>query len=206
MNRKQIASKVQQILNRLYPDPPIPLLHFDGYTLLVAVILSAHCTDARVNQVTPHLFSLAAQPSDMIKLSVEEIQQIIHTCGLSHRKANAIWQMSHILLEKYEGKVPDRFDALESLPGVGHKTASVIMSQVFHQCAFPVDTHIHRLAKRWKLSEAKNVKETEKDLKELFPKKDWNRLHLQIIYFGRQYCQARRHHSSSCPICSWIPL
>ena len=204
MTRKEIARRAQEILNTLYPEPPIPLHHHDSYTLLIAVILSAHCTDARVNKVTPVLFAKAATPSAMIQLSVDEIEQIVHSCGLGPRKARAIWELSHILLDQYRGEVPASFEALESLPGVGHKTASVVMSQAFHQPAFPVDTHIHRLAKRWGLSSGKSVKQTEKDLKELFPKKDWNRLHLQLIYFGREYCQARNHNPALCPICSWI--
>jgi endonuclease-3 len=204
MNRQQIARKVQRILNTLYPAPPIPLQHRDSYTLLIAVLLSAHCTDARVNKVTPILFAQAATPQEMIKLSVDEIERIIHSCGLGPRKAQAIWGLSHLLLEKHEGKVPDSFEALESLPGVGHKTASVVMSQAFHHAAFPVDTHIHRCAHRWHLSNGRSVKQTEKDLKELFHEKDWNRLHLQIIYFGREYCQARAHQVSLCPICCWI--
>jgi endonuclease-3 len=140
----------------------------------------------------------------MIKLSVEEIEKIVHSCGLGPRKAKAIWELSHLLIDHYEGKVPESFEALESLPGVGHKTASVVMAQAFHQDAFPVDTHIHRLAKRWGLSSGKSVKQTEKDLKELFPQKDWTRLHLQMIYFGREYCQARQHKVELCPICSWL--
>lgn len=204
MTRKQIARKVHHILNELYPEPPIPLQHRDSYTLLIAVLLSAQCTDARVNKVTPNLFAKASTPQEMIKLSVDEIEDIIRSCGLGPRKARAIWELSQILLDKYKGKVPDTFEELESLPGVGHKTASVVMSQAFHQPAFPVDTHIHRCAKRWGLSSGKSVKQTEKDLKELFPKKNWNRLHLQIIYFAREYCQARKHEASLCPICSVI--
>ncbi len=204
MNRKEIARKAQRILNKLYPEPPIPLHHRDPYTLLIAVLLSAHCTDKRVNQVTPVLFAKASTPQEMTKLPVDEIERIVHSCGLGPRKAQAIWDLSHILLEKYNGKVPDNFEALESFPGVGHKTASVVMAQAFHHAAFPVDTHIHRLAKRWGLSSGKSVKQTEKDLKELFPEKDWNRLHLQLIYFGREHCQARNHQASLCPICCWI--
>jgi endonuclease III len=204
LTRKEIARKVLRILNQLYPEPPIPLKHVDNYSLLVAVLLSAQCTDVRVNQVTPALFARASTPQEMIQLSVEEIEQLIRTCGLGPRKARAIWELSHLLLEKYQGKVPDNYEDLESLPGVGHKTASVVMSQAFHHPAFPVDTHIHRLACRWGLSSGKNVEQTEKDLKALFPKKTWNRLHLQMIYFGREYCQARRHDQSLCPICSWI--
>jgi endonuclease-3 len=205
MTRKQIARKIHTILNQLYPAPPIPLAHQDSYTLLIAVLLSAHCTDARVNKVTPVLFAKANTPQTMITLSVDEIEKIVHTCGLGPRKAKAIWDLSHILLEKYQGQVPASFEELEELPGVGHKTASVVMSQAFHQPAFPVDTHIHRCAKRWKLSSGRSVKQTEQDLKALFPKKDWNRLHLQIIYFGREYCQALKHDTHLCPICSWIP-
>lgn len=204
MNKKELARKIQNILDQLYPEPLIPLQHQDPYTLLIAVLLSAHCTDARVNKVTPILFKKASTPEDMIKLSIEEIEQIIRPCGLWQRKAQAIWSLSNILIEKFDGKVPESFEELESLPGVGHKTASVVMSQAFHHFAFPVDTHIHRLAKRWGLSSGKNVKQTEKDLKECFPKKKWNRLHLQIIYFGREYCQARKHQESICPICSVI--
>jgi endonuclease III len=205
MTRKDIARKVQRILNKLYPEPPIPLEHKDSYTLLIAVLLAAQCTDARVNKVTPVLFGLASTPQEMIKLSVDQIKSVINSCGLAPRKSQAIWDLSQILIDHYKGKVPDSFEALESLPGVGHKTASVVMSQAFHHPAFPIDTHIHRLAKRWGLSSGKNVKQTEKDLKELFPEKDWNRLHLQIIYFGREHCQARKHQVSLCPICSWIP-
>jgi endonuclease-3 len=204
MTKKQIAHKIQQILDKLYPAPPIPLQHKDSYTLLIAVLLSAHCTDARVNKVTPELFAEADTPEAMIRLTVEEIENIIRPCGLWQRKAKAIWELSYKLIHEYGGDVPDSFEALESLPGVGHKTASVVMSQAFHQDAFPVDTHIHRCAKRWGLSEAKNVKQTEKDLKGLFPKKAWNRLHLQIIYFAREFCQARQHKPEQCPICSWI--
>lgn len=203
MTKKDTAKKIQKVLSKLYPEPPIPLDHKDPYTLLVAVILSAHSTDARVNKVTPALFALANTPQKMVKLSIKQIEDIIRPCGLGPRKAKALWEMSKILIEKYQAQVPDTFEDLESLPGVGHKTASVLMSQAFHHDAFPVDTHIHRCAKRWGLSNGKNVKQTEKDLKELFPKKDWNRLHLQIIYFGREYCQARKHDSSTCPICSW---
>lgn len=206
MTRKEIARKIGRILNHLYPKPSIPLQHCDSYTLLIAVLLSAQCTDARVNKVTPLLFAQASTPQAMVQLTVEEIEDIIHSCGLGARKARAIWDLSNILLEQYHGQVPESFEALESLPGVGHKTASVVMSQAFHHPAFPVDTHIHRLAKRWGLSCGKNVEQTEKDLKELFQKKDWNRLHLQIIYFGREYCQARNHQASLCPICSWIPV
>jgi endonuclease III len=204
MNRKETARKIHRILKKLYPNPPIPLDHRDSYTLLIAVLLSAQCTDVRVNKITPLLFSKAATPEEMITLSVDEIEEIVRPCGLGPRKAKAIWELSRILVEKYHGKVPDNFEDLESLPGVGHKTASAVMAHAFHHPAFPVDTHIHRCAKRWGLSSGKNVKQTEKDLKELFPKKDWIPLHLQMTYFGREYCRARNHHPSQCPICSWI--
>jgi len=204
MNKKQIAKKIGVILNRLYPDPAIPLKSQNSYTLLLAVLLSAHCTDARVNKVTPELFALANTPQKMVQLEIEEIETIIRSCGLGPKKAKAIWHLSEILNEKYASQVPADFEALEALPGVGHKTASVVMSQAFGIDAFPVDTHIHRCAKRWKLSSGKNVVQTEKDLKEIFPKKEWNRLHLQIIYFAREYCQARKHDSLVCPICHWI--
>lgn len=205
MTKQEIAKKIQQILTEIYPAPPIPLHHKDSYTLLIAVLLSAHCTDKRVNQVTPTLFAAADTPEKMVQLSVEEIEKIVHSCGLGPRKAQAIWDLSRLLITNYEGKVPATFEDLESLPGVGHKTASVVMAQAFHQPAFPVDTHIHRCAKRWGLSSGRSVKQTEKDLKELFPKKEWTRMHLRIIYFGREYCQARHHDRSLCPICSWIP-
>lgn len=204
MTKKQIAKKIKQILDQLYPEPPIPLYYKDSYTLLIAVLLSANCTDARVNKVTPDLFAEADTPEKMVKLPIEKIEMIIRSCGLWKRKAKAIWDLSNILLKNHLGKVPQDFAALESLPCVGHKTASVVLSQFFRQDAFPVDTHIHRCAKRWMLSEGKSVKQTEKDLKALFPKKSWNRLHLQIIYFAREFCQARKHNPEICPICSWI--
>lgn len=202
MSKKEKAKFIQQILNRLFPNPPIPLQHKDPYTLLIAVVLSARNTDAKVNQITPHLFAKADTPQAMITLSVEEIKEIIRPCGLSPAKSKAIWQLSKILLEKYEGKVPKSFKALEELPGVGHKTASVVMAQAFNHPAFPVDTHIHRLAKRWGLSSGRNVETTEADLKKLFPRKDWIKLHLQIIYFARKYCMARKHVVQECPICN----
>lgn len=201
------AEKVQFVidtLERLYPETPIPLDHQDPYTLLVAVLLSAQCTDVRVNQVTPHLFERADRPQDMIHVPVEEIQQIIRPCGLSPRKSKAISELSHILLNEHGGEVPQSFEALEALPGVGHKTASVVMSQAFGVPAFPVDTHIHRLMYRWTLSNGKNVERTEKDAKRLFPKEIWNKLHLQIIFFGREYCPARGHKPTECPICQEI--
>lgn len=206
LNKKERAVKISRLLAKLYPKPAIPLKHHNPYTLLIAVLLSAQCTDARVNQITPLLFAKANHPEAMIKLSVEEILAIIRPCGLGPRKAQAIWDLSNLLVQKYHGKVPSTFEELESLPGVGHKTASVVMSQAFHQPAFPVDTHIHRCAHRWKLSNGKNVKQTEKDLKQLFPKKEWNLLHLRIIYFAREYCQAKKHDKSLCPICSWISV
>lgn len=191
-------------LERLYPDPPIPLHHKDDYTLLIAVLLSAQCTDERVNQVTPILFAKADTPQKMVKLNIEEIREIIKPCGLSPGKSKAIHELSKILLEKHQGKVPKTFEELEELPGVGHKTASVVMSQAFHVPAFPVDTHIHRLIWRWGLSNGKNVEQTEKDCKKLFPESKWNKLHLQIIYFGREYCPARGHKFHECPICKVI--
>lgn len=188
------AEKVQYVideLERLYPTVPIPLDHTDEYTLLVAVLLSAQCTDVRVNQITPLLFEKANNPFDMIKLEVDEIRQIIRPCGLSPRKSKAIYDLSHILIDKYNGVVPDNMDLLEELPGVGHKTASVVMSQAFGVPAFPVDTHIHRLMYRWNLTNGKNVQQTEKDAKRLFPREIWNKLHLQIIFYGREYSPAR---------------
>ncbi len=198
------SERVEFILNRLqelYPEPPIPLDHKDPYTLLVAVLLSAQCTDQRVNQVTPHLWKLADNPHDMAKVPVEDIQAVIRPCGLSPQKAKAISKLSQILIDDYQGEVPDDINELEKLPGVGHKTASVVMSQAFGQPAFPVDTHIHRLAQRWGLTNGKNVAQTEKDLKRLFPKSAWNALHLQIIYYGREHCSARRCDGTVCDIC-----
>jgi len=210
MRKKEKGEKIRKILNTLYPAPKVPLNHKDPYTLLIAVLLSAQCTDVRVNTITPSLFKQADTPEKMISLETSKIEEIIRPCGLAPRKAKAIWQLSRLLIDKYDGKVPASFEALESLPGVGHKTASVVMSQAFGEAAFPVDTHIHRCAKRWGLSTGKNVKETEKDLKAIFPKKYWNQLHLKIIYFAREYCQARGHHPEECPICSWaaenVPL
>ena len=200
--KKEKALEISTILEKLYPETPIPLDHKDSYTLLIAVLLSAQCTDARVNTITPLLFSKADNPYDMIKLSVEEIRSIIKPCGLSPRKSRAIFELSEILIKKHQGEVPESFEYLEELPGVGHKTASVVMAQAFGVPAFPVDTHIHRLAYRWKLTNGKNVDQTEKDLKRLYPKELWNKLHLQIIFFGREYCPARGHKPESCPICS----
>lgn len=202
MTKQEKANHIVEILEDLYPTTPIPLDHADPYTLLIAVLLSAQCTDERVNKVTPFLFEKADTPFEMIKLDVEEIKAIIRPCGLSPRKSKAIYDLSGILIDKYEGTVPQSFEALEALPGVGHKTASVVMSQAFGVPAFPVDTHIHRLAYRWTLSTGKNVEKTEADLKRLFPREKWNKLHLQIIFFGRQYCPARGHDPLVCPICS----
>ncbi|MBK9336108.1 MAG: endonuclease III [Lewinellaceae bacterium] len=199
---KKKAAAIAEILESLYPETPIPLRHDDPYTLLVAVVLSAQCTDERVNQITPTLFARADNPYDMVKLSVDEIREIIKPCGLSPSKSKAIWELSRIIVEKHGGQVPQSFEELEALPGVGHKTASVVMSQAFGVPAFPVDTHIHRLAARWGLSDGKNVEKTERDLKAVFPESTWNKLHLQIIFFGRQYCPARGHQVENCPICS----
>lgn len=204
MNKKEKAAFIVKRLEELYPETPIPLKHKDAYTLLIAVLLSAQCTDVRVNKITPLLFSKADSPGKMIRLSVKEIEEIIRPCGLSNAKSKAILGLSQILVEKYKGKVPQTFEKLEMLPGVGHKTASVVMSQAFGHAAFPVDTHIHRLLQRWGLSSGKNVVQTEKDCKAIFPKKLWNKLHLQIIYFGRQYCPARRHIAEKCPVCGMI--
>ena len=204
MNKKQKAHFIQETLNKLYPNPPIPLDHKDSYTLLIAVLLSAQCTDARVNQITPDLFNRADTPQQMAKVPVEEIENIIRSCGLAPRKAKAIRDLSQILIDEHHGEVPNTFEDLEALPGVGHKTASVVMSQAFLQPAFPVDTHIHRAAKRWGLSNGKSVEQTEKDLKKIFTKNTWNKLHLQIIYFCREYCPAKKHNPETCPICSKI--
>lgn len=203
MTKKERAKQIAKILNEYFPNPEIPLKHKDPYTLLIAVLLSARCTDAMVNRITPHLFAKASTPEEMIQLSVEEIRSIIKPCGLSPTKAKAIWNLSKILLDKHGGKVPKNFNDLEELPGVGHKTASVVMAQAFHMPALPVDTHIHRCAKRWGLSSGKNVVQTERDLKKLFPKKDWIKIHLQIIYFARQYCSAKKH-AQTCPVCYLI--
>lgn len=204
MTKKEKATFIVQTLEELYPNPPIPLAHKDAYTLLIAVLLSAQCTDIRVNLVTPHLFALADNPKDMSRLEVSKIKEIIRPCGLSPRKSQAISDLSKIIIEKHHGEVPRTFEALEALPGVGHKTASVVMSQAFGVPAFPVDTHIHRLAFRWKLSAGKNVVETEKDLKRIFAEELWNKLHLQIIFYGREYCTARSHNPKECIICSQL--
>lgn len=187
-------------LERLYPEVPIPLEHHDPYTLTIAVLLSAQCTDVRVNQITPILFARADNPFSMVKLSIEEIKGIIRPCGLSPAKSKAIWNLSHILIDKYGSEVPQSFEGLESLPGVGHKTASVVMSQAFGVPAFPVDTHIHRLMYRWGLTSGKNVEQTERDAKKLFPSERWNKLHLQIIFYGREYSPARGFRIEKSPI------
>ena len=204
MKKEQRFIYISKELQRLYPETPIPLDHDSIYTLLIAVLLSAQCTDVRVNQVTPELFSLANNPFDMALVDPDEIRKIIRPCGLSPKKSKAITELSKILCEKYEGQVPESFEALEALPGVGHKTASVVMSQGFNHPAFPIDTHIHRLAQRWRLSRGKNVKQTEKDLKKGFPIEDWNKLHLQIIFYGREYCTARGCDGRVCKICSEV--
>ena len=204
MTKKEKAQFIIHQLDTFFPIPGIPLHHKDAYTLLISVLLSAQCTDERVNKTTPALFRLADNPEDMSKISVDKIHEIIRPCGLAPAKSKAIAGLSKILVEKYHGKVPDTFHELEELPGVGHKTASVIMSQIFNLPAFPVDTHIHRLAWRWGLSNGKSVTQTEADLKKIFPEKSWNKLHLQIIYFGRKYCPARGHIVENCPICSVV--
>jgi endonuclease III len=197
------ARRIQGILDGLYPHPEIPLDHGDSYTLLIAVLLSAQCTDVRVNSTTPKLFARAARPQDMVKLSQEEIREIIKPCGLSPAKSKAILELSRLLLERHGGLVPGTFEELEALPGVGHKTASAVLVHAFDTPAFPVDTHIHRLAARWGLSDGSSVEQTERDLKPLFPERDWGRVHLQIIWFGRERCPALRHDFATCPICSW---
>jgi endonuclease-3 len=202
MTKKEKVEDIIRILEELYPETPVPLDHKDAYTLLIAVLLSAQCTDERVNKVAPSLFEKADNPFDMIKLTVEEIKAIIRPCGLSPSKSKAIWNLSQILIEKYNGEVPNKMELLEELPGVGHKTASVVMAQAFDVPAFPVDTHIHRLMYRWGLTNGKNVVQTEKDAKRLFPEALWNKLHLQIIFFGREFCPARGHDHERCPICS----
>lgn len=201
MKRAERASLIQRRLAELYPDTPVPLDHTDPFTLLIAVLLSAQCTDVRVNQVTPELFRLANTPAKMSRVSVERIKEIIRPCGLSPQKSKAISGLSTILLEKHNGEVPRTFEELEALPGVGHKTASVVMAQAFGVPAFPVDTHIHRLAQRWGLSSGKNVKQTEADLKKIFPQDQWNQLHLRIIFYGREFCTARGCDGTVCEIC-----
>ena len=202
MKKKERAALVLKILNKIYPDTPIPLNHKNVYELLISVLLSAQCTDKRVNQVTPLLFNKADNPYKMKDLSVNDIYKIIRPCGLAPKKSRAIKGLSLILTDKFMGKVPENFEELEKLPGVGHKTASVVMSQGFGHPAFAVDTHIHRLAQRWGLTNGKNVVQTEKDLKRIFPKKTWSKLHLQIIFYGREYCKARDCYGLTCKICS----
>ena len=201
MLRKERAAYIQNRLQQLYPETPIPLDHKDPYTLLIAVLLSAQCTDVRVNQITPLLFARADTPQDMLKLSVEEIKEIIRPCGLSPMKSKGIAGLSQILLDEHGGEVPADIKALEALPAVGHKTASVVMAQAFGVPSFPVDTHIHRLAQRWGLTSGKNVAQTERDLKRIFPESRWNDLHLQIIFYGREYCTAHGCDGRVCQIC-----
>jgi endonuclease-3 len=201
MRKAERALIVSEILEAHYPETPVPLDHKDNFTLLVAVLLSAQCTDERVNKVTPKLFQLADNPADMRLKSPSKIYNIIKPCGLGPQKSKAIHQLSNILCESYNGRVPEDIRALEKLPGVGHKTASVVMSQGFGHPAFPVDTHIHRLAQRWGLTKGKNVQQTEKDLKKIFPEDSWNKLHLQIIFWGREFCQAQQCHGITCKIC-----
>ena len=203
MKRAEKAARIQGILDRLYPEPPVPLAHEDPFTLLVAVLLSAQCTDERVNRVTPGLFARAATPDAMARLAVPTIRSLIKSCGLAPGKAKNIAARSRQLVADHGGEVPRSFEALEALPGVGHKTASVVMTQAFGVPAFPVDTHIHRLAARWRLSAAKNVEQTERDLKRVFPEASWGRVHLQMIYFGREHCPARGHDLAACPVCGW---
>ena len=202
MKKADKVAEIISILQKEFPDTPVPLDHKDEYTLLIAVLLSAQCTDERVNKITPLLFEKADNPMDMLQLTVDEIREIIKPCGLSPRKSKAIYDLSQILMDEHGGQVPASFESLEALPGVGHKTASVVMAQAFNVPAFPVDTHIHRLMYRWGLSNGKNVEQTEKDAKRLFPKEIWNDLHLQIIFFGRKYCPARGHKVEACTICS----
>ena len=205
MTMKQMrAAYIDRRLAELYPETPIPLDHRDAYTLLVAVVLSAQCTDKRVNLVTPQLFALADTPEKMMGVPVAEIERIIRPCGLAPSKARAISGLSRLMVEKHGGHVPRTFEELEALPGVGHKTASVVMSQAFGQPAFPVDTHIHRLARRWKLSSGRSVEQTERDLKKLFPRDRWNQLHLRIIFYGREHCTARGCDGTICEICSSV--
>jgi endonuclease III len=203
VNRVDRAARIVTILDDLLPRPAIPLDHGDPFQLLVAVVLSAQCTDARVNQVTPALFARAPDPGAMAAMTAADIQGYIQSCGLAPAKARNLAALSRLLVGEHAGAVPRSFDALEALPGVGHKTASVVMAQAFGEPAFPVDTHIHRLAGRWGLSRARSVEEVERDLKRLFPRDRWNDLHLQIIYFGRRWCPARGHDPAACPICSW---
>jgi len=203
VTRAEKAERIRKILDELHTEPDVPLDHVDPYTLLIAVMLSAQCTDERVNVVAPRLFARASTPEQMLRLSVPQIRAIIKPCGLSPAKSKAIRGMSELLIQRHAGQVPRTLEELEELPGVGHKTASVVMTQAFGEPAFPVDTHIHRLAARWGLSSGKNVTQTERDLKKLFPAESWGKIHLQIIYFGRQQCPARSHDLATCPICGW---
>lgn len=203
MKRQDRAKKIGEILDALYPQPPIPLQHRDPFTLLVAVVLSAQTTDAQVNKVTPALFRRAPTAEALARLSESEILKLIRSCGLAPSKARNLKRLAQVLVDEHGGKVPRDMEALERLPGVGHKTASVVMSQAFGEPAFPVDTHIHRLAKRWRLSNGKNVTQTEHDLKKLFARGEWSKRHLQLIYFGREHCPARTHDPANCPVCSW---
>lgn len=203
MKRADKARRIHTMLDELYPEVPVPLDHTDAFTLLVAVLLSAQTTDKKVNEISPALFAAAGTPQTMASLTVEEIKHLIRQIGLSNTKAKNLYKLCRLVLERHGGEVPQTFEELEALPGVGHKTASVVMSQAFGVPAFPVDTHIHRLAARWGLSDGKNVDKTERDLKALFPREAWNDLHLQIIFFGREYCPARYHDLTECPICSW---
>ena len=203
MTKAEKAERILAILQELFPLPAIPLDHGDAFELLVAVVLSAQCTDKRVNEVTPRLFARARTPHEMAKLTVPQIRSIIRPCGLAPSKAKNIRALSKLLVERHGGRVPRSLEELEALPGVGHKTASVVMAQAFGEPTFPVDTHIHRLAARWGLSNGRSVVQTERDLMRVFPRSEWNRLHLQIIYFGRTHCPARGHDLGGCPICSW---
>jgi len=203
VKRQEKADRIGAILDELYPEPPVPLDHADDFTLLVAVMLSAQTTDKKVNQITPKLFAEAPTPAKMAELEVDDIRRLIQEVGLAPTKAKNLRRTSELLMERHGGEVPNRLEDLEALPGVGHKTAQVVQAQAFDIAAFPVDTHIHRLAARWGLSKAKNVAQTERDLKKLFPAETWNARHLQIIYFGREYCPARGHDLTQCPICSW---
>ncbi|MCE2390867.1 MAG: endonuclease III [Proteobacteria bacterium] len=203
MTRAEKAERIVRILDRRVPHTPVPLEHRDPFTLLIAVLLSAQCTDERVNQVTPELFARASTPEAMLRLGRPRVQRLIRSCGLAPSKARNIVSLSRQLIETHAGRVPESFEELERLPGVGHKTASVVMVQAFGVPAFPVDTHIHRLAARWGLSSGRTVEQTERDLKRLFPREAWGKLHLQLIYFGRRFCPARSHDLTRCPICSW---
>jgi endonuclease III len=203
MTRTEKARRISEILDRLYPMPPIPLHHGDAFQLLVAVVLSAQTTDAQVNRVTPALFRRAPTAEKLARMSESDILKLIRSCGLAPGKARRLKQLAQTLVDEHGGEVPRDMEALEKLPGVGHKTASVVMNQAFGEPAFPVDTHIYRLAARWRLSKAKDVEQTERDLKKLFPAEEWGKRHLQLIYFGREYCPARNHDVAECPICSW---